>query len=72
LSAKGLLRILWLHNMIIVPRDPTPAMVEASLDAVKTMGVVTREQKHRGRLSAALQAGAKRLWPHLFEEKPSQ
>lgn len=67
ISAATLLRMLWSHGMTIVPREPTNQGVTASLDAVKTMGAVSRTEKHRGRLRAAIAATARHLWPQVFE-----
>lgn len=72
ISAATLTRILASHNMVIVPIDPSSVMVEASLDAVKTMGTVGRYEKHRRRLIAAIRASNLRLWPHLYDKDGKQ
>jgi hypothetical protein len=42
--------------MVIVPIDPTRAMIDASLSEVSGFNVrVTKEEKHRRRLKAALE-----------------
>lgn len=70
ITAATLLRVLWQHSMVIVPRDPSTIMVGASVDAVKHMGTVSKAQKHHGRLKAAILASTKRLWPHLLADSP--
>lgn len=67
ISAEGLLRLLRLNNFVLVPFDPSPQMVEASMDAVKFMGTVSKSEKHRRRLKAAHQAAINHLWPSLAE-----
>lgn len=69
IPARTLLRTLFQHNMVIVSREPADHMVAASMDATNHMGVVSKAEKHRRRLRAAITAGARRLWPHLFEER---
>ncbi len=70
ISAKTLVRVLRQHTMVIVPCEPSSIMVDASMDAVNHMGVVTKAQKHRNRLRAAIAASTKSLWPHLSEDQP--
>jgi hypothetical protein len=54
-SIKGLLRTLHDGNLCIAPRDPTAAMIDASMNEVSSYNVVcTKREKHRRRLSAAL------------------
>ena len=65
LNAEGLARALKAANMVIVPLEPTDAMMGASMDATNHMGVVTKREKHRNRLRAANQAGARQFWPLL-------
>lgn len=67
LDAKTLIRALASSGYLIVTREPSKQMVDASMDAVNHMGVVTKSQKHRNRLRAALDAGTRHLWPHLAE-----
>lgn len=69
INAKALIRLLDQNSMVIVPKEPSPAMVRASMDAVHHMGVVSKSVKHTNRLRAAIRAGARSLWPHLFETK---
>lgn len=68
ITAATLLRVLWQHSMVIVPREPSTVMVGASMDAVKHMGTVTKAQKHHGRLKAAIYAATRRMWPHLLAD----
>lgn len=57
LSAKGLARVLAENNMFIVGAEPSRAMLEASMAEVSGFNVrVTREEKHRRRLRAAIRA----------------
>lgn len=58
MSADTLIRSLRMNNYVVVPSDPSPAMIEASMDAVNHMGVVSKRVKHRNRLIAALKAGS--------------
>jgi len=67
ISAATLVRFLWDQNLIIVPREPTQAMVDASIDAVSRMGLVSKTEKHRGRLRFALRAAVETFWPHLVK-----
>lgn len=66
LTASTLVRLLWQNGMVIAPREPTTAMVEASIDATADMGLVSKAEKHRGRLRAATVAAARQFWPHLL------
>lgn len=68
ITAATLLRVLWQHSMVIVPREPSTIMVGASMDAVKHMGTVSKAQKHHGRLKAAIYAATRRMWPHLLAD----
>lgn len=70
ISAEGFVRLLRSNNMMIVPMEPSPAMIAASLDATNHMGRVTKEQKHRNRLRSALFAGLKQFWPSLSDPSP--
>jgi len=56
-SYGTLRRVLAQNNMAIVPVAPTRAMLDASMSTVSGFNVrVTREEKHRRRLEAALRA----------------
>ena len=66
ITAATLVRILAMHNMVIVPREPSPTMVDASCEAVQHMGLVSKKEKHKGRLKAAIEASSRRLWPSLY------
>lgn len=63
ISAERLFRALDMSNVCVVPAEPSPAMVAASLDATNHMGRVTKEQKHRNRLRSAIRAGMARFVP---------
>jgi len=55
ISGAGLRRLIG-NSMVIVPIDPTRAMIDASLSEVSGFNVrVTKEEKHRRRLKAALE-----------------
>lgn len=48
--------------MCVMPREPTPAMIEASMATVSNHDVdVDKYEKHRLRLRAALKAGMIRV-----------
>lgn len=66
LSASGLLRSLAQSHHVLVPRTPSGVMVEASMDAIKDMGRLTKHEKHKARLDAAISASAKSMWPGVF------
>lgn len=67
LGAAALLRVLWAHNLVIVPLAPSDTAVAASMEEVANFDQrVTKYEKHRRRLKAAMEAQAKKLWPHLF------
>lgn len=68
-GARALLRVLWQNGMAIIPTSPGSVMVKASMATV-TRGDVTvsKEEKHKLRLKAAIDAQVMRLWPHLVEK----
>lgn len=67
ITAKALLRVLWQNGMVIVPWEPSTVMIEASKAEVSEFNQrVTKTEKHKLRLRAAIHAQARRLWPHLF------
>jgi hypothetical protein len=50
------------RNMVVVPLEPTPAMIEASMATVSGHDVVVdKYEKHRLRLRAAIKAGMSRF-----------
>lgn len=58
ITAAELCRALRASNLIIVPTTPTKAMIEASMATVSGFNLkVTKMDKHRLRLLAALDAG---------------
>lgn len=65
ISAERLVRLLWQKDFVIMPREPTREMVAASMEAIATMGTLTKTQKHLIRLRAAIKAATKQCWPHL-------
>lgn len=69
LNTATLLRLLADQSLIIVPKNATVQMVEASLSTVCNHDmVITKRQKHKLRLDAALDAGSK----HLLRLRPAQ
>lgn len=66
ITAAALIRVLYQNSMVICPREPTPAMVQASIDATGEMGLVSKSEKHCGRLRAAIKASTRQFWPHLL------
>lgn len=67
ISAEKLVRLLWLKDYVIMPREPIKEAVAASMDAIAGMGPLTKEQKHRIRLRASIKAVVQQCWPHLLE-----
>lgn len=67
ISAATLVGFLQQHNWVVLPNFATAAMIEASLAEVSGGNVLcTKREKHQRRLNAALRAGMKDLYPHLF------
>ena len=59
-TMKTLRRVLADNDLAIVPCTPTKAMLEASMIAVNpSCGYLTKTEKHRRRLSAAVRASIK-------------
>jgi hypothetical protein len=66
INAKTLVRILRNSSHYIVPLDPTVEMLEASMNTVSNFDVrITKRDKHRLRLRAAIHAGVKHIWPDI-------
>jgi hypothetical protein len=61
ISAKRLIRVLADRSYTITPSHPTAAMINASLSALHNHGLVSKHEKHRLRLIAALKAAQKEL-----------
>jgi hypothetical protein len=57
----GLISNLRSQSAVIVSVTPTDAMVRASIEATGRMGLVSKAEKHRGRLLAAIEVGAFRM-----------
>lgn len=67
ISAVMLLAFLKRNGMVIVPYQASAPMVEASMATVTVYDpTVTKAEKHKRRLDAALMASARRLWPSVF------
>lgn len=73
ISAALLVRLLALNNMAIIPLIPNEIMIAASMATVTASDDVrfrgTKHEKHKRRLTAAIQAAVAHLWPHLLEPK---
>lgn len=67
-GAAGLVRFLYQMGFIVVPLEPTPLMVEASIAATDTLGRVTKFQKHKRRLRAAHEKALQAFWPAVEDE----
>lgn len=67
ITAETLVRVLWHSNVALIPMSPSEVMVDASIAATADMGLVSKYEKHRGRLRAALVAQARSTFPHLFD-----
>lgn len=65
LTAPQLIRLLWDHGMAVIPKEPSELMVQASIDETGKMGLVSKKDKHRLRLRAAIRAAAVKLYPVL-------
>lgn len=65
-SAVTLIRILRNSGLLIVPMEPSPPMVEASMQVVSGGNVVvSKQRKHAMRLRAAMDAALEHYWPFL-------
>jgi hypothetical protein len=64
-TAASLVRHLWQCNLAIVSRDGSPAAIEASIEAIRGMPLMKREEKHKRRFRAAVHAAAVSLFPWL-------
>lgn len=68
ISAMTLVRVLRQAGLVIVPMEPNKAMLEASVATVSGGGErMTKTEKHRRRLRAAIEACTKSMWPHLCD-----
>lgn len=65
ISAKTLLRILAQSDLVIITRDPSEPMVEASIAAIHHLPLMNTSKKHRLRLKAAIEKCVQMMWPHL-------
>lgn len=68
LTAAAVIRALADNGFLVVNRDPSPAMIGASMDAIKSMGWVSKTTKHRERLRAANKVGAANLMREAHKE----
>jgi hypothetical protein len=61
ISAKTLLRVLADASLVVVPANPNAAMIDASMQTVSGFNMkVTKREKHRLRLQAAINVLAKK------------
>jgi len=65
INALGLVRVLWQSGFVIVPLAPWACMVNASIEEVQHHGILSKQEKHRVRLIAAVRAAVQYAWPHL-------
>ncbi len=66
ISAKTLIRILRDNHHYLVPLDPTKHMIEASMNTVAGFNMkITKREKHKLRLQAAIRAGVRHIWSDL-------
>lgn len=70
ISAATLLAILHRNNYAVMPMTASRAMIDASMDVDLTDRIVTKREKHHERLIAAIKAGSRDLWPHLWDRSP--
>ena len=69
ISAACLIRHLRLSGLVIVPLDPSPPMVDASMATISGHNVVVdKRTKHRKRLRAAVDAAVEHYWPFLAKQ----
>lgn len=70
MSAATLTRLLWQSGFVIVPTEPSGAMLAASMAEVSGFTErITKPEKHRRRLKAAIAASARKMWPYLFADE---
>lgn len=65
ISAREITRVLLDGHLVILPLEPSPQMVEASIDLTNHVGVVSKTKKHLLRLRSAIRTGVNQHWPHL-------
>jgi hypothetical protein len=67
LTAEALFRALYANGMVLVPIEPMQVAVDASLAEVSGFNQrVTKIEKHRLRLRAAMRATVNKLYPGLL------
>lgn len=72
-NAAGLIRMLANNNLVIINRQPTLAMIGASMKEVANFNLrVTKKEKHRRRLLAAIEAGAEEMLPQINRPVPAE
>lgn len=69
MTAATLARALWERGFAIVPREPSPGMIEASKATISNFDkLVTKSEKHRLRLRAAVEQYVSAHWTGLFRK----
>jgi hypothetical protein len=68
-NAATLVAMLHENFYAVVPLNANSAMISASMAVDLRDRVVTKHEKHHERLKAALSAGSRKLWPHLWDGK---
>lgn len=61
LSAAAIIRVMQNNSYLVVPQAPSDQMVNASIEAIRSMGRVTKTTKHRVRLREANKVGANHI-----------
>lgn len=73
INAARLVRFLHGHHWVMVPLHANAAMVNASMATISEFNErITKQEKHKRRLIAALDAGSKSLFPHLYTNEQLQ
>lgn len=65
-NAAALARLLMQNQIALLPIHPSARMVQASMDEVGRHGIISKAEKHRLRIKAALAEGAAEMWPEVF------
>jgi hypothetical protein len=63
ITAAALIRLLDTNSLAVVVKEPTSAMVDASMSALDHVGFVSKRDKHKMRLRAGIAAAALTIFP---------
>lgn len=64
---SGMLALLLRQTgAVILPVNPSPTMVQASIEETGRHGLMSKDEKHRARLRAGILAGMKEHWPEVW------